>query len=69
MTNINNRQEANFEILAILTQIVKHNPHLRFQQILTNYKIYEVEKDKFYEESTKTLENLEKEINRGYLMS
>ena len=35
-----------------------------FQQILSNYKVCELGKDKFYEESIETLRNLEGEMNK-----
>lgn len=45
------REKANFKILTRLAQIIECSPHLRFQQILSNYKVCELGKDKFYEES------------------
>lgn len=44
------RKQANFKILTRLAQIIECSPHLRFQQILSNYKVCELGKDKFYEE-------------------
>ena len=41
------RKQANFKILTRLAQIIECSPHLRFQQILSNYKVCEL--DKFYE--------------------
>lgn len=55
------RKQANFKILTRLAQIIECSPHLRFQQILSNYKVCELGKDKFYEESIETLRNLEGE--------
>ena len=49
------REKANFKILTRLAQIIECSPHLRFQQILSNYKVCELGKDKFYEESIETL--------------
>lgn len=49
------RKQANFKILTRLAQIIECSPHLRFQQILSNYKVCELGKDKFYEESIETL--------------
>lgn len=42
------RKQANFKILTRLAQIIECSPHLRFQQILSNYKVCELGKDKFY---------------------
>lgn len=58
------RKQANFKILTRLAQIIECSPHLRFQQILSNYKVCELGKDKFYEESIETLRNLEGEMNK-----
>lgn len=33
------RKQANFKILTRLAQIIECSPHLRFQQILSNYKV------------------------------
>lgn len=55
------REKANFKILTRLAQIIECSPHLRFQQILSNYKVCELGKDKFYEESIETLRNLEEQ--------
>lgn len=41
------RKQANFKILTRLAQIIECSPHLRFQQILSNYKVCELGKDKF----------------------
>lgn len=51
MINIKDRKRANFKILTRLAQIIECSPYLRFQQILSNYKVCELGKDKFYEES------------------
>lgn len=45
------RKQANFKILTRLAQIIECSPHLRFQQILSNYKVCELGKDKFYRNS------------------
>ena len=58
------RKQANFKILTRLAQIIECSPYLRFQQILSNYKVCELNNDKFYEESVETLRNLEREINK-----
>ena len=58
------RKQANFKILTRLAQIIDCSPYLRFQQILSNYKVCELDKDKFYEESIENLRNLEREINK-----
>ena len=54
------RLSANRAILAILAVEVERHPELRFHQLLANVGIEEVGKDKFYEESEKTLEGLDK---------
>lgn len=55
-----NRLIANRAILAILAVEVERHPELRFHQLLADVGIEEVGKDKFYEESEKTLEELNK---------
>ena len=40
------REKANFKILTRLAQIIECSPHLRFQQILSNYKVCELGKEK-----------------------
>ena len=60
------RQLANVRILKLLTDIVEHNPDLRFGQILFNWKLVQWENtddgikicDPFYEESVDTLSRL-----------
>ena len=60
------RKKANFKILTRLGQIIDQYPYLRFQHILSIYKIREPYEDKFYEESVETLQKLEHELeNRG----
>lgn len=54
------RLSANRAIVAILAVEVERHPELRFHQLLANVGIEEVGKDKFYEESSKTLEGLDK---------
>ena len=51
---------ANRAILAILAVEVERHPELRFHQLLADVGIEETGKDKFYEESEKTLEELDK---------
>ena len=51
---------ANRAILAILSVEVERHPELRFHQLLADVGIEEVGKDKFYEESEKTLDGLDK---------
>ena len=51
---------ANRAILAILAVEVERHPELRFHQLLVNVGIEETGKDKFYEESEKTLDGLQK---------
>ena len=62
-----NRLENNLKILEKLKVIVENNPELRFHQLLFNSGINEFEnrtyegltlKDKYSEESQKTLEKL-----------
>lgn len=52
------RLEANREILKHLSQIVESCPDWRFQQILFNFDLYTPDEDRFYEESTETLNKL-----------
>lgn len=62
------RQLANVRILKYLTDIVEHNPDLRFGQILFNWKLVQWENtddgikicDPFFEESVDTLKRLTK---------
>ena len=56
--NRNSRQEANRTILNLLSEAVEMNPDLRFHQLLQNLGIETPHTDQFYEESSKTLENL-----------
>lgn len=58
------RQLANHSILIKLSSIVDANPQLRFQQILQISGIIEPGKDKFYEESIDTLNNIEDFISK-----
>ena len=51
---------ANRAVLAILAAEAERHPELRFHQLLADVGIEEVGKDKFYEESEKTLEGLRK---------
>lgn len=43
------REKANFKILTRLAQIIECSPHLRFQQILSNYKVCEKEHRRVFE--------------------
>ena len=56
-SKIKKRQTANLEIVSLLSNIVEKHPELRFCQILT---ILNLDKDRFYEESVDTLEELKK---------
>ena len=56
-SKIKKRQTANLEIISLLSNIVEKHPELRFCQILT---ILNLDKDRFYEESVDTLEELKK---------
>ena len=58
MPSYNPRQEANRTILNLLSEAVEKNPDLRFHQLLQNFGIEIPHTDQFYEESSKTLENL-----------
>ena len=58
------RQLANHSILIKLSSIVDANPQLRFQQILQISGIIEPGKDKFYEESIDTLNNIDDFISK-----
>lgn len=52
------RLEANRKILELLAQALEKNPDLRFHQLLQNLGVEIPHTDQFYEESSKTLENL-----------
>jgi len=66
------RQEANFELLNILSKLVVKHPYLRFNQILIDSEVLEMDevlcngerenviKDSFYEESEDTLKRVKK---------
>lgn len=56
--NHNSRQEANRTILKLISEAVEKNPAQRFHQLLQNLGIEIPHADQFYEESSKTLENL-----------
>lgn len=58
-SKIKKRQIANLEIISLLSNIVEKHPELRFCQILT---ILNLDKDKFYEESADTLNNIKKQL-------
>lgn len=58
MPSYNPRQEANRTILNLLSEAVEKNPDLRFHQLLQNLGVEVPNTDQFYEESSKTLENL-----------
>lgn len=68
---INQRQEANLQLLEILREQILKYPELRFGQILINTEIVEMQydylndhpivKDPFYEESVDTLERITKQ--------
>ena len=55
---IQTRQEANRTILNLLSEAIEKNPGLRFHQILQNLGIEVPHTDQFYEESSKTLDDL-----------
>lgn len=56
--NRNSRQEANRTILNLLSEAVEKNPDLRFHQLLQNIGVEVPNIDQFYEESSKTLDDL-----------
>lgn len=58
----NDRHKDNLAIIRRIVEIIDNYPELRFQQILYIYNIVEYGKDKFYEESSKTLSDLNKNI-------
>lgn len=57
-----NIHKDNLAIIRRLAEIIDNYPKLRFQQILYIFNIVENGEDKFYEESSKTLSNLNKNI-------
>lgn len=63
--NRNSRQEANQTILNLLSEAVEKNPDLRFHQLLQSLGIEIPHTDQFYEESSKTLENLVAAMSRS----
>jgi hypothetical protein len=79
--SFNNRQEKNKLILAEISAQIEAYPDLRFQQILQNLNITELDKDvqtgkyphdierfssdKFYEESDKTLGKVKASYTNG----
>ena len=79
--SFNNRQKNNRLLLAEISAQIEAYPDLRFQQILQNLNITELDKDvqtgkfthditryssdKFYEESVKTLEKVKKSYING----
>ena len=62
MPSYNPRQEANKTILNLLSEAVEKNPDLRFHQLLQFLGVELPRTDQFYEESSKTLENLSRMI-------
>lgn len=63
------RLEANRKIIQILEKLVEGLPDWRFQQILFNTGLYEPGQDRFYEESSKTLNNLEQDLQSNDVIS
>lgn len=55
------RQEANKEILSILSAMLEKNPDLRFEQLLVSVGL---EWSSFYEESEDTLDIIKNNTNR-----
>lgn len=62
---INNRQEANRELLKYLSDIIEGYPELRWGQILSNWFL--PIGDPFFEESVDTLKRFEKISNSNIL--
>lgn len=56
--NNNSRQETNRTILNLISEAVEKNPDFRFHQLLQSLGVENPAIDQFYEESSKTLENL-----------
>lgn len=57
------RQDDNRKILRILDKLIDENPDQRFGQIIANYIFpFYREEDMFFEESSKTLEKIEADI-------
>ena len=54
------RLSANRAIVAVLAAEVERHPELRFHQLLADLGVEEPGRDKFYEESGKTLEGLKR---------
>jgi len=59
------RLEANRAILAALAAEAERRPELRFHQLLADLGVEEPGRDKFYEESEKTLEGLRRTLAEG----
>ena len=59
------RLEYNYKILYRLTYLISRFPDWRFTQLLSNLGL---DKDRFYEEPDKTLELIDKWINKHNLM-
>ena len=59
------RQEANRELIEMISHIVEYYPDIRFAQILSNLSILDYNTGKFYEESHITLKNA-KEVVDNY---
>jgi hypothetical protein len=58
-TKLENRQDANKQILKIIEELVDNNSQLRFCQILT---ILGLDDDRFMEESVDTLEAIKNKV-------
>lgn len=58
---IQQRQSANLEILKILKFLIERHKDLRFCQILN---ILELDRDKFYEESSDTLNSIVSKVEK-----
>ena len=55
-----NRQEANRQILELVSKAVEAFPDWRFHQILQNFGVEKPDHDQWYEESEETLCNIKK---------
>jgi len=56
-----NRKQANMLIIKKLQAYIKKNPGIRFNQMLMNLNIVQVEFDDYYTEPTKILRRIKNE--------
>ena len=57
------RQDANRQILKLVSTAVERYPDFRFHQILQNMKVEQPGRDQWYEESEETLCNIKRDSN------